>query len=63
MYYTNNGKITPGSATFDFELQPAVTAEELADMLGISQNTIYSSMANWKKGRTKTSPYRKVVIK
>lgn len=32
MYYTNNGKITPGSATFDFELQPAVTAEELADV-------------------------------
>ena len=41
----------------------ADTAEELADMLGISPNTIYSSMANWKKGRTKTSPYRKVVIK
>lgn len=32
MYYTNNGKITPGSATFDFELQPAATAEELADV-------------------------------
>ena len=30
MYYTNNGKITPGSATFEFELQPAVTATELA---------------------------------
>ena len=30
MYYTNNGRITPGSATFDFELQPAATAEELA---------------------------------
>lgn len=41
----------------------ADTAEELADMLGISPNTIYSSMANWKKGRTKMSPYRKVVIK
>lgn len=32
MYYTNNGKITPGSATFDFELQPASTAAELADV-------------------------------
>ena len=32
MYYTNNGTITPGSATFDFELQPAATAEELADV-------------------------------
>ena len=32
MYYTNNGKITPGSATFDFELQPAATADELADV-------------------------------
>ena len=32
MYYTNNGKITPGSATFDFELQPAATAGELADV-------------------------------
>jgi DNA-binding XRE family transcriptional regulator len=41
----------------------ADTAEELADMLGISPNTIYSSMANWEKGRVKTSPYRKVVIK
>ena len=28
--YTDNGKLTPGTATLDFELQPASTAAELA---------------------------------
>lgn len=33
MYYTNsNGKITAGSATLDFELQPASTATELVEV-------------------------------
>ncbi|MBQ8271992.1 MAG: leucine-rich repeat domain-containing protein [Tidjanibacter sp.] len=33
MYYTNsNGVITAGSATLDFELQPASTAEELVEV-------------------------------
>ena len=32
MTYTNNGTITPGTAEFDFELQPAATAAQIAQV-------------------------------
>ena len=44
MYYTNNDKITAGSATFDFELQPASTAKELAEVWeeAITMKAVYT---------------------
>lgn len=45
-----------------YELPVAVaeTVYELADMLGVTVNSIYSSMYHFRKGNTKSTPYRKV---
>lgn len=44
MTYTDNGKITPGTATFDFELKPAATAQELAEVWqsALSMKAVYT---------------------
>ncbi len=44
MTYTDNGKITPGTATFDFELKPSATAPELAEVWqnALSMKAVYT---------------------
>lgn len=44
MTYTDNGVVTPGVATFDFELQPASTAAELVKVwqTAISMSAVYT---------------------
>ena len=44
MTYTDNGKITPGTATFDFELKPLTTAQELAEVWqnALSMKAVYT---------------------
>jgi hypothetical protein len=48
----------------DLELPVAVadSAEELAEMLGISRATIYASISRWKSGERSECPYRVVEI-
>lgn len=45
-----------------YELPIAVggTAQELADMLGITDNVIHSTISHYNKGRIKSCPYVKV---
>ena len=44
MTFTNNGTITPGTATFDFELKPASTAAEVATVwqTALSMSAVYT---------------------
>lgn len=44
MTFTNNGTITPGTATFDFELKPASTAAEVAAVwqTALSMSAVYT---------------------
>lgn len=44
MTFTNNGIITPGTATFDFELKPASTAAEVAAVwqTALSMSAVYT---------------------
>lgn len=42
---------------YELPIAIAESAYELADMLGINANVIYSQMSHFKAGRTKSCPY------
>jgi len=48
---------------FELPLVVADSAQELADIIGRSVNTIYSGISHEKHGRIKSSIYKKVEIR
>ena len=50
------------SDEFEFPVAVADTASALAKILGVSENSIHSSISHWKQGKNKSTPYRKVRI-
>jgi predicted DNA-binding transcriptional regulator AlpA len=47
---------------YELPLVVADSVQELADILGVSRNSIYSSMSHVKAGDSKSTPYRKVEV-
>lgn len=47
---------------YELPLVVADSVQELADILGVSRNSIYSSMSHVKAGDSKNTPYRKVEV-
>lgn len=47
---------------YELPLVVADTIQELADILGVSRDSIYSSMSHVKAGDSKSTPYRRIEI-